>query len=54
MLAARFGLPDLGLAALGEMAAGITDIVAASDLPVMVDADDGYGDVKSVAYTTEV
>lgn len=54
LLAARYGLPDIGLAALGEMAAGIQDIIAATDLPVMVDGDDGYGDVKSVAHMVEV
>jgi 2-methylisocitrate lyase-like PEP mutase family enzyme len=54
MLAARYALPDIGLAALGEMTAGIADIVAATDLPVMVDGDDGYGDVKSVARMVEV
>ncbi len=53
LLAARYGLPDLGLAALGEMTAGIADIVRATDLPVIVDADDGYGDTKNVAYTTD-
>jgi 2-methylisocitrate lyase-like PEP mutase family enzyme len=54
MLASRYGLPDVGIAALGEMAAGIADIVAATDLPVMVDGDDGYGDVKSVVRMMEV
>ncbi len=54
LLAARYGLPDMGLAALGEMAAGIQDIVAATDLPVMVDGDDGYGDVRSVVRMVEV
>jgi 2-methylisocitrate lyase-like PEP mutase family enzyme len=54
LLAARYGLPDIGLAALGEMAAGIEDITAATNLPVIVDGDDGYGDVKSVAHMTEV
>jgi 2-methylisocitrate lyase-like PEP mutase family enzyme len=54
LLAARYGLPDIGLAALGEMAAGIQDIVAATDLPVMVDGDDGYGDVRAVVRMMEV
>lgn len=53
MLAARFGLPDIGLAALGDMVEGIRDIAAATGLPFMADGDDGYGDVKSVAYTVE-
>jgi len=53
LLAARHALPDLGLAAFGEMLAGIRDIVDASKLPCMVDADDGYGDVKSVVRTIQ-
>jgi methylisocitrate lyase len=48
MLAARYGLPDLGLAALGEMVETARDIIAATDLPCIMDGDDGYGDVKSV------
>jgi 2-methylisocitrate lyase-like PEP mutase family enzyme len=48
MLAARYGLPDLGLAALGEMLEGARDIIGATDLPLIMDGDDGYGDVKSV------
>jgi 2-methylisocitrate lyase-like PEP mutase family enzyme len=53
MLAARHALPDIGLAGLGEMAAGIADIAAATTLPFLADGDDGYGDVKSVARTVE-
>lgn len=54
MLAARFGLPDIGLVGLAEMAAGIRDIAAATPLPLFADGDDGYGDVKSVARMVEV
>jgi 2-methylisocitrate lyase-like PEP mutase family enzyme len=35
------------------MLAGIRDIVEASTLPCLVDADDGYGDVKSVVRTIQ-
>jgi len=49
MLAARFGLPDLGLIGVADMADGIRDIAAATELPFFADGDDGYGDVKSVA-----
>jgi 2-methylisocitrate lyase-like PEP mutase family enzyme len=49
-IGARFGLPDIGLAQLGEISAAVHDILAVSDLPVMVDADDGYGDVKNVVH----
>lgn len=48
MLAARYGLPDLGLAALAEMVETARDILSATDLPCIMDGDDGYGDVKSV------
>jgi len=54
MLAARYALPDLGIAALGEMAAGIQDILLAVDLPCIVDGDDGFGDGKSVARAMQV
>jgi 2-methylisocitrate lyase-like PEP mutase family enzyme len=53
LLAARFALPDLGIAALGEMMAGLRDIVEATSLPCLVDADDGYGDVKGVTRTIQ-
>ena len=49
-IGARWGLPDIGLVALGEISAAVTDIMAASDLPVMVDGDNGYGDVKNVVH----
>ena len=48
MLAARYALPDLGLAALSEMVETARDILAATALPCIMDGDDGYGDVKSV------
>ncbi len=51
LVGARYGVPDIGLKGLGEISAGIRDIMAASDLPVFVDADDGYGDVKNVVHT---
>ncbi len=51
LVGARHALPDIGLASFGEMLAGVRDIMAASRLPVLVDADDGYGDVKNVART---
>ena len=51
LLAARHGLPDIGLIGLKDMADGLRDIAAACDLPFFADADDGYGDVKAVART---
>ena len=51
LIGARYGVPDIGLMGFGEISAGIRDIRAASRLPMLVDADDGYGDVKNVAHT---
>jgi 2-methylisocitrate lyase-like PEP mutase family enzyme len=50
LVGARYGVPDIGLVALGEIGAGIRDIMSACDLPVLVDADNGYGDVKTVVH----
>jgi len=48
---ARHGVPDIDLTRFAEQAAGVRDIVSACDLPVLVDADDGYGDAKNVTHT---
>jgi 2-methylisocitrate lyase-like PEP mutase family enzyme len=47
----RFGFPDMDVTRLGEKSATVRDIVHASDLPVLVDCDDGYGDEKNVVHT---
>ena len=54
VIASRLGLPDVGLASFGEVAAAVRDIAASSRLPVLVDGDDGYGDVKNVTRTVQV
>jgi len=51
LLAARYGFPDIALIGLKDMTEGLRDIAAATDLPFIADADDGYGDVKAVART---
>lgn len=51
VIGARYALPDIGLIGLGEMAQSVSDIMLGSQLPVLVDADDGYGDVKNVTRT---
>jgi len=51
VVGARYGVPDVGLKALGDISQAVRDILAACDLPVLVDADDGYGDVKNVVHT---
>lgn len=47
----HFGVPDVGLVGLGEIASVMRNIMNASTLPVMMDIDDGYGDVKNVVHT---
>ena len=47
---ARYGLPDIGLCQLGEFSAAFRDMINACDLPVLVDADNGYGDVKNAVH----
>src|SRR5215467_13911603 len=44
---ARYGVPDIGLKGFADIAAAVRDIIAACDVPVLVDIDDGYGDVKN-------
>jgi 2-methylisocitrate lyase-like PEP mutase family enzyme len=48
------GLPDLGLLSLSEMAAHVRAITDAVELPVIVDADTGFGNAVSVARTVRV
>lgn len=51
VVGSRYGVPDIGLAALGEISSACRDIVSASKLPVLIDGDNGYGDVKNVTHT---
>src|SRR6187397_1375153 len=51
LVGSRYAVPDIGLAAYSEISSGIRDIMAATALPVLVDGDTGYGDVKNVAHT---
>lgn len=48
---ARFADPDVDLQLFEEKHGAARDIIAASSLPVLVDADDGYGDAKNVTRT---
>jgi len=48
--AVRHAVPDIGLLGLGDFSAAYRDILGACDLPVLVDADNGYGDVKNVVH----
>ena len=46
---ARLGKPDLALASMTEMVSNAADIAQAVDVPVIADADTGYGGVLNVA-----
>jgi 2-methylisocitrate lyase-like PEP mutase family enzyme len=50
LVGARYGQPDIDLIHLGERRASVRDIMTGSSLPVLVDLDDGYGDVKNVTF----
>jgi 2-methylisocitrate lyase-like PEP mutase family enzyme len=47
--ASHVGVPDIDLVHFGEMRSWVFDIVQATRIPVMVDASNGDGNIKSVA-----
>lgn len=47
------GLPDIGLLGLQEMGDNAARIAAAVEVPVIADADTGYGNASSVTHTVE-
>lgn len=49
--AATYGVPDVGLLGREEMSERAAQICDATALPVVADADDGYGGVNNVART---
>ena len=49
--AARHALPDIGLIGGAEMMDSVAAIRAATTLPLIADADTGYGDVNNVRHT---
>ena len=49
--ASRLGLPDLGFAGLGEMADQARNMAAAVSVPLISDADTGYGNALNVRRT---
>lgn len=52
VVASGFGLPDLGLAGMSEMASRVTMATAVlGDVPLIADADTGYGPPASAART---
>jgi len=52
--AASYGLPDMGMIGLGEMSANAGRIASAVAIPVIADADTGYGNETNVARTVEL
>ena len=49
---ASFGLPDLGITSLNDVCEDVRRISGASALPLLVDADTGWGAAHSIARTT--
>lgn len=49
--ASAFGLPDAGLIGLGEMSERLEALTARLDVPLLADADTGYGGLLNVART---
>ncbi len=49
--ASRLGLPDMGFAGLGEMADQARNMAAAVSIPLISDADTGYGNALNVRRT---
>jgi len=50
---ASFGLPDLGLTTLNDVAEDVRRITAATQLPLLVDADTGWGTAFMIARTVK-
>jgi len=48
---ASFGLPDLGITSLNDVCEDVRRITAASELPLLVDADTGWGAAFNIART---
>ncbi|MEV0354659.1 methylisocitrate lyase [Nocardia sp. NPDC050697] len=54
VLSAELGLPDIGLTTLTEVAGRGQQIARVTDLPVLIDADTGFGEPMSAARTVTV
>ena len=49
-----YGIPDIGLVTLTEVAAHVAAIRGAVELPLIVDADTGFGNAIGVRHTVQV
>jgi methylisocitrate lyase len=50
---ASFGMPDLGMTTMSDVVAEIERITSVSDLPLLVDADTGFGHALCIARTVK-
>ena len=53
VISADLGLPDIGLTTLTEVAGRARQIARVTELPVLVDADTGFGEPMNVARTVQ-
>lgn len=53
VLSADLGLPDVGLTSVSEVAGRGGQIARVTDLPVLIDADTGFGEPMNVARTVQ-
>jgi len=51
VMSAELGLPDIGLTTLSEVATRANQVARMTELPVLVDADTGFGEPMNVART---
>jgi len=51
--AAKYGLPDVGLLTLTEMADNVRILANSADIPIIADADTGYGNYSNVMRTVQ-
>lgn len=52
-LSASLGLPDIGIATLDQFTSRIKEVVSVSNLPLIVDADTGFGEEEMVRRVVE-
>lgn len=51
--ASMLGIPDIGLITMSEMIYAAKNIASAVEVPVLMDVDDGFGDIPNVIRTTQ-
>ena len=51
--ASRYGVPDIGLVAYGEIENAVLATTRVADVPLIVDCDTGYGDVTNMVRTVQ-